>query len=618
MEAFWQNVARVVLGLLSLYFLVRKCYFLAPTRLGWFMMLANVPYETFCRGKRKRWHVDLAAYVGLAVGWTLAVGPWAGAVWALAFGLVWAYSQLMDLAWRNGELTVQDQRHAGRIPLPLPRLIVNVRGPVLERGRVYDLGDWPVGRVETFEFLVLNPADRVHCQFPFRFDLAVSGGGVTVADDPTGDHPGPDPGEIVALPVRLTAERPSGPVTLAYRLTLGSYVQAGTIRVRSVFDPAGVTATDARIDRWKGGARGAWVWRGDTDLFDPATWQSPEGLAPAMDLSRRFRVPHTHLMSARLTFDVAESQAHSRHLGLDRRSDRIPELVEWLKTVCAPTNALDWPIPMDDGRIPFELGNHYWLHYGTHTAAEPGNDWAWGTFPGQGRYAWSEADGDSLAEQRDNALKCAETFERLFGMTPTSWGIPGRGSDANTPRAIEAAGMQVASDSDCQAYVNVFRQPAPHHPRGATHLVELSKKYPGDPLYGNQCAMLKYWTWHARRHGRVMVLMAHTHLRGYEAASCFHLTEELVRDAVDRARGDLYLGSLTAVGLYWERVLCPEHRWVKPAAGPGLGFRVANTGDEPLEAVPVEVRFSNGGRTLALVDISPSTTAEVTWSGVPE
>ena len=42
-------IATALLAVIGLYFLVRKCYFLAPTRLGWFMMLANVPYETFCR-----------------------------------------------------------------------------------------------------------------------------------------------------------------------------------------------------------------------------------------------------------------------------------------------------------------------------------------------------------------------------------------------------------------------------------------------------------------------------------------------------------------------------------------------------------------------------------------
>jgi len=172
----------------------------------------------------------------------------------------------------------------------------------------------------------------------------------------------------------------------------------------------------------------------------------------------------------------------------------------------------------------------------------------------------------------------------------------------------------VASDSDCQAFVNVFCQPPPHHPPGATHLVELSKKYPGDPLFGNQCAMLKFWTWHARRHGRAMVLMAHHHLRGWEDAGCFRLTEELIREAVERMHGDLYLGTMSAVGLYWERVLCPEHRWVRAETDGGLSFTVTNRGDKDLEAVPVEVTFSDGRKTLTLVNIPANGCASVDWS----
>ena len=607
------HVALVVaLASASLFAILRKCWFLAPTRLGWFMMLANVPYETFCRGRRKRWHVDLAAYVLLAVGWTLLLGPWAGAVWTGVFGLTWVYSLLTERRWLSDVLTEQDATHPG-IPLPLPRLIVNVRGPVLERGRVYDLGDWPVGRSETFEFLILNPADRVHCQFPFRFEVTASGGGVTVTEDPTGNHEGPDPGEVVTLPVCLTAERPSDPVTLRYCLTLGSYRRSGTLRVRSVFDPSAVEVTSARISRWKGGARGAWTWRGDTDLYDPATWQSVEGLTPCFDLARRFAMPHTMFLSAKLSLDESQSRAHSEALGLDRRSEEIPAFIDWLRNEVLLASCLDWPVQADR---PFfcELANHYWLHYGTHSAADEGNDWRIGTGPGEGRYFWSEADGNSRQEQTDNARQCVRTFERLLDYTPTAWGIPGRASDRHTPQAIEAAGMLVSGDADCQAFVNVFCQPPPHHPEGTQHLVELSKKYPGDTLHGNQLAMLKYWTAHARRHGRAMVFMAHHHLRGYEASTCFRLTEEMLRHVLDDYQGDLYVATMTAVGLYWERVLCPAHRWVAAEPAGGVSFTVTNTGDETLDAIPVEVAFTGGRRTLALVDVPAGGTAEVAWS----
>jgi len=609
-----KTIATVGLGLLSVYFLLSKSYFLARWRLGWFMMLANVPYEAFCRGWRKRWHVDMAALVLVGAGWLLVWGPWAVAAWWLAFGAAWAYSLLADLQWQSGALTVQDKSRPGRMPLPLPQLIVHLKGPILARGRTHNLGDWPVGRAEDFEFLILNPADRVHCQFPFEFELIPSSDAVRVEDGVTGKHNGPDSGEVVRLPFRLRAMRPADAVTIRYRLTLGSYSQSGVLHIVSIFDPAGVAVREVKINRWKGGARGAWVWRGDTDLFDPATWQSPEGLLPSLELSRRFRVPHTFFLSARLTTDEEESRAHSEHFGLDRRSHRIPEFIEWLRKTMAPENEIDWPFEMRDGRYPCELGNHMWLHYGTHSSADPGNNWTTWLNPGKGKYTWSAADHDSLKEQTDNAMKCTETFQRLFDFTTTAWGIPGRGGDRYTAEALERAGILVASDSDCQAFVNVFCQPPPHHPRGTTHLVELSKKYPGDPRYGNQCAMLKYWTWHARRHGRVMVLMGHHHLRGWESATCFRLAEELIHDAVGRMHGDLYLGTMSAVGLYWERVLCPEHRWVTATAGVGTDFTVANRGARPLEAVPVEVVFSNGARTLALVDVAAGGSVKVDWS----
>jgi hypothetical protein len=145
------------------------------------------------------------------------------------------------------------------------------------------------------------------------------------------------------------------------------------------------------------------------------------------------------------------------------------------------------------------------------------------------------------------------------------------------------------------------------------HLVELSKKYPGDPLFGNQLAMLKYWTWHARRHGRAMIFMAHHHLRGYQSAACYRFTEEMLREVLVEMHGDLYLGTMTAVGLYWDRVLCPEHRQVTAAAGPGLKCTVANRSDKDLDGIPVEIRFSNGRTTLTLVRLPAGGSVTVQW-----
>lgn len=607
----------VVIGamlIISLAFLMSKSFFLAPTRLGWFMMLVNVPYEAFCRRWRKRWHVDLAALVAVGVAWDLAVGLEATAVWWLAFGLAWVHSLLADIRWQRGALTVQDARYPWQIPLPLPKLIVHVRGPVLSRGPVYALGAWPIGRTEEFEFIVLNPADKVHCQFPFHFEVTASNDAVRLEGCAAGDHAGLDPGELVRLPLKVRAARAGGATDIRFRLTLGSYVQAGVLRVSQVFDPTGVRVTGAAITRWKGGARAAWAWRGDTDLYDPATWQSADGVLPSFELSRRFRVPHSFFVSARLTLDENESAAHGRHFGLDRRSHQIPSFIEWMRRNLRFESEIDWPFDMSEGRYPCELANHFWLHYATHASADPGNNWQIWLYPGKGRYPWTTADGDSLIEQRDNAVKCTQTFQKLFGFTPTIWGIPGRGNDRNTPRAIEAAGLPCASDSDSGGFVHVFQMPPPHHPAGTQRLVELSRKYPGDPIHGNQLAMLKYWLGYARRHGRAMTVLAHHHLRGWQSASCYRMFEELLRDVLADRHGDFYVATMSAIGLYWERVLCPKHRWVAPTAGPGMGFHVSNSGDRDLEAVPVEVTFSNGARTLALVRIPAGGSVAVNWS----
>ena len=64
----------------------------------------------------------------------------------------------MELRWRSDSPATQDRR-TRRVPLPIPRLIVNIRGPVLVRSRrLYDLRHWPEGWHHEFEVLVLNPA----------------------------------------------------------------------------------------------------------------------------------------------------------------------------------------------------------------------------------------------------------------------------------------------------------------------------------------------------------------------------------------------------------------------------------------------------------------------------
>src|SRR5512133_2759467 len=100
---------------------------------------------------------------------------------------------------------------------------------------------------------------------------------------------------------------------------------------------------------------------------------------------------------------------------------------------------------------------------------------------GAGNYPWIKDGADSFEEQRDNAIECRRQFEQHFGFTTKSWAMPDSTSDEHTPRAMEAAGCEVLSDSDISHKDNVLFQPPPHHPKG-TEVVELTKRYPGDPV----------------------------------------------------------------------------------------------------------------------------------------
>jgi len=115
--------------------------------------------------------------------------------------------------------------------------------------------------------------------------------------------------------------------------------------------------------------------------------------------------------------------------------------------------------------------------------------------------------------------------------------------------------------------------------------------------------MLKYWLHAARRTGRVFLFMAHHHLLLYEGTSCYQLTREFFRYALAECHGDIYPATVTALGLYWERVLCPEHRWVR-IAHDGASATVQNTGTADLERLPLEIALCGGRRYMTLVDVA--------------
>jgi hypothetical protein len=133
-------------------------------------------------------------------------------------------------------------------------------------------------------------------------------------------------------------------------------------------------------------------------------------------------------------------------------------------------------------------------------------------------------------------------------------------------------------------------------------LVELTKRYPGDATNAYKIAMLKYWVGFARRTGRAFIYMAHHHMMLYEGWACYRLTEEFFRYILAECNADFYIASVTGLGLYWERVLCPEHRCVRMTCD-GQSVTVENTGDADLDRLPVEIDLPGGRRFMALVDV---------------
>ena len=90
--------AALVLSVPTLVFLLSKCFFLAPYRAGWLMMVASLVYETlFKKFHWERWPIDAAALVILSAGWLVVAGPWAGSVISLGMALAWAYTMWMDI-----------------------------------------------------------------------------------------------------------------------------------------------------------------------------------------------------------------------------------------------------------------------------------------------------------------------------------------------------------------------------------------------------------------------------------------------------------------------------------------------------------------------------------------
>ena len=585
-------------------FLLSKCFFLAPCRLGWLMLLANVVYETLeIKLRLRRALVDYLFLLVTPAGFGFFWGGYAAGATALTMGVAWVGALLVDLRWRSDRPARQYAPLKGRAPLPIPQLIVTVRGPALERGRgCYELGDWPEGLEQEFEVLVLNPT-IVRPQLPLRLHVASTTDRIAVSGATEEEAPAPEPGEVKSLKFRLKAVHCGAGGDARVDVRHGDFQFRRTLRIRAVIARSAATVQGAAIRRWKHGARAAFVWRGDQDLYDPATFQSEEGWRVALGLGRRFRMPSTLMLSARLSLVPEEHEAFCRHFGWDRKSAEIPGFARFVRDEVDKTAEQDWPTATER---PFasEIGNHFYLHYGTHAAADAGNGWTSRARVGEGPYPWmSHCPADSFGEQRDNAVKGSQVLKETLGIEPASFTIPGDMFDDDTARAVEAAGLEVGSETDASKFAKVFRLPPPHHPAGCDRFVELTRMSPRDPENAFQLAMLKYWMGAARRTGRALVFLAHHHLARYEGNACRHLTEELFRHVLADHEGDVYAGTLTAVGRYWRDVLSERTRCVKVQVD-GRTISIANSGKRRLTGLPLEVDLGQGRRFMRLVDVA--------------
>lgn len=592
-------------------FLLAKCFFLAPFPAGRVLLLANLVYEVAERKLRlERTKVDAVLWIGLVLGFGWWAGPWAAAVSAVGFGLAWVAALRVDAEWKAGRLARQNKEFEGRVPLPIPRLIISIRGPVLERRKGFDdLGDWPEKSEQAFEVLVLNPSP-LPTQLPVEIHVTSATARIEVPGSGGGQLPGPRSGEIATLRFSLRASGCGSGGDVHLHVQHGDFHFRRTLRVRSIVARSQVAVCRAEIRRWKGGTRGAFVWRGDQDLYDPATFQSAEGLRYTLGMARRFRMPNSLMLSSRLSLVPEAHQAFCERFGWDRQTGGIPGFIRFLRDEVDTTLEQEWPTA---AARPYaaEIGNHMHLHYGTHAAADAGNGWKGRAGIGDGHYPWlSRTPADSFVEQRDNARKGSQTLRETIDVVPASFTIPGDVFDGDTSRAMEAAGLEVGSETDCPKWKKLIRLEPPHHPAGCERFVELPRMHPRDPENAFQLAMLKYWVGAARRTGRALVFLAHHHLMRYKGNESAALVEELLRHVLADQNGDVYVGTLTAVGRYWRDVLSERTRCVKTVLE-GNRISISNAGPRALDDLPLEINLGNGKRHLRLVNVPADATIAI-------
>jgi len=604
-----------------------RLFWLAPTRAGWLFYYPNVLIDYLVkRAHLSRWVVGVVpAAVGLvAVGCSGPHGPVVALATAVALLLLELDRRRREGVTLTTNYTVADPRRgAGEggtpgVPGPsvLPTLTVTLRGPFVGRRPRYDLGDLVRGRVCDLVVIVANHT-TVRCQNPISVIACAPEGSGLRLTAPSGGREAEVPAlksgavATVVFRVEATEESRAGVVTLV--VDQGGAQTVLHVGYRAVRAVAGAAVVSASVTRYPGACRSAFAWRGDMDWYDQVSFQSIEGLQKTLGLAARYCFPQTLFLSSRLSLSAGEAAAYFRHFNLDRGQEEVPAFVEWMKQNVEIRERFGYPFCFEKP-LALELGNHMHLHYGTDAAAAPENGWRFAAGIGSGRYDWSPQGAGSFEEQRANALACRKHFEQCFGYTPRSWAMPDSTSDAVTPAAVEAAGCEVLSDSDAAHADNVLFQPPPHHPTG-TEAVELTKRYPGDPQNQTHLDMIRYWLHRGYRLRIPVVFMCHQHMRQFDGYACERFTEAVLRDVLSGFNGDLFISTVSGIGVYWRDFFSPVTRRISVSVVQGR-FRVENTGANAHEAVPVDVALAGGGQATYLVDVPAGATVELGVDGV--
>lgn len=567
-------------------------------------MMSNIAYESI---KKKtpleRSHIDIVAFIVLVVCWSIAVGFSGALLVAMVLALLWTHAMHVDQKWQSGRMAHQHKKYKKRVPLPLPDLVMTVRGPILDRGRILHAGDWPIGHRAEFEILVLNPSE-VRPQFPVTLSVDCDSRVIEISHTEPSSAMCPEPGEYVSWTFMAHAvSHSAGAANIHICVKHADTELKATLHINSVVPRDACTIAAAGITRWKGGARAAFAWRGDQDLYDPSTFQSEEGLKITLGLSRRFRIPSTLYLSSRLSLVQKEHEDFCSHFGWNRHSDEIPQFINFLRNEVLIRQDLEFPLPTDK-QFAMELGNHSYLHHSTHTAADSSNGWKGHVWVGAGQYPWlTVQNASSFEEQRDNIRKGEEIIREKLDIATSSWASPGRKFDKYTPQAVEAAGIEIGSDTNADTFSSVLKLIPPHNPEGCNSLVELTKKFPGDPDDAYKEAVLRYWLHATRRAGYAFIYMAHHHLLRYQGFGCYTITAHFFRHVLGDCDGDFYIGTVSALGKYWKTVLSPRTRCIEVNVTDAK-VTIHNKGLDDVSGIPVEITMHNGKRFLQLVDVA--------------